>query len=328
MEKKYILSIAILVIIGMAAISCSEKREPLAVSTHPDGWLEESSAKYHGKAVLASGTESCKSCHGQDFSGGSAGISCAGCHELFPHPDGFKNPDDQNFHGKFIAKSISWKIGLCKDCHGNDYSGGTSGQSCLVCHTESGGPEACNVCHGSENNFAPPKDLAGNQATSAIGVGAHQAHLNNSTYTTSYTKDCRLCHKMPLLFSDATHIDDSPNSEVLFNAFAADSGKTEPAWHRESGTCENVYCHGAFTLNKSESSATWGYADSVITGNNVTMSWTNVGAEQDSCGSCHNLPPTGHIPAISCNSCHGRVVDDSFNIIDKKLHINGRIELF
>ncbi len=46
---------------------------------------------------------------------------------------------------------------------------------------------------------------------------------------------------------------------------------------------------------------------------------------QAKCGTCHGLPPTGHIaaPITSCYLCHQGVVDEMGNIIDKDKHING-----
>ena len=48
------------------------------------------------------------------------------------------------------------------------------------------------------------------------------------------------------------------------------------------------------------------------------------------CGSCHGLPPTGHIAATltGCGICHGSVVDTEGNIIDKTKHINGQVNVF
>lgn len=78
----------------------------------------------------------------------------------------------------------------------------------------------------------------------------------------------------------------------------------------------------------------WAYTDSLISGNNPQLVWTEVGTGQADCGTCHGLPPLGHrvaddrVPVEECSVCHPRVVDENYDIIDKALHINGQIDVF
>lgn len=327
-------SVILLVAFVAIFIECSEKREPVSVSTHPAGWLDETSPNFHGKVILQESLslKSCQACHGEDYQGGEVKIACATCHELFPHQQGFADSLSPNFHAVFIATQLSWNISECRSCHGADYAGENYPQkNCLTCHTQPEGPEACNTCHGSSQNFAPPKDLQGNTDTSAPGVGAHQPHLTDTTWTSAFTRDCQLCHRMPQRYGDPMHVleDDTPGeADISFGDVATDSGKVAARWNRATLTCENIYCHGAFRFSKNESANQWAYADSVITGNNPALVWNSVGTGQADCGSCHDLPPKGHIAATTCNGCHPRVVDANNNIIDRTLHINGKIEVF
>ena len=66
-----------------------------------------------------------------------AGVSCFTCHAGGPsgHPDEWVSPSGANFHGAVVE--MDGPQG-CRDCHGADYRGGTSGQSCYTCHA--GGP--------------------------------------------------------------------------------------------------------------------------------------------------------------------------------------------
>lgn len=318
----------------MLYFSCVEQKDPLSISTHPDGWNNVQSDKFHGKMVLESYSNAvnCQSCHGIDYSGGSSNVSCSaeGCHNLYPHLSGIADSLSDNFHSKTISNSNNWDITVCKTCHGINYDGeGYNKKNCLICHTQTDGPEACNTCHGNTNNHAPPKDLSDNLNTTAIGVGAHQPHLIDTTWTTAYQQDCSLCHNEPSSLSDLGHIDNSPlPADLIFSLTASDSGVSNPNWDHSSATCSNVYCHGTFEFIKDSSANSWGYDDQFIQGNDPTMIWTLVGSGQDSCGSCHNLPPQGHIEASTCDGCHPRVVDSDFNIINKKLHINGNIDIF
>ena len=65
----------------------------------------------------------------------------------------------------------------------------------------------------------------------------------------------------------------------------------------------------------------------MIVGNNPIMLWTTVDENQAACGTCHDLPPKGHISTSACSACHSTVVDENYNIINKELHINGEIDL-
>ncbi len=55
-------------------------------SGHPElsEWLSSGSSLFHGdRASPGSGADSCKGCHGEDFLGGTSGVSCSRCH---PYP--------------------------------------------------------------------------------------------------------------------------------------------------------------------------------------------------------------------------------------------------
>jgi hypothetical protein len=66
-----------------------------------------------------------------------------------------------------------------------------------------------------------------------------------------------------------------------------------------------------------------------MVGLNYTPTWTN-GAADASCGSCHGIPPKGHIavPISTCGSCHFGIVSTDGKIIDKSKHINGKVNVF
>ncbi|MCI0512571.1 hypothetical protein L0128_05110 [candidate division KSB1 bacterium] len=131
-------------------------------------------------------------------------------------------PGDAQNHARSI-QSANWSMADCQGCHGNDYLGGKSKSSCYTCHQQ--GPDACNVCHGSANNPAPPKDLNGRTATTELTVGAHQHHLNMGL-------NCTVCHHLPATFNSPEHIDQTAPAEVL----------KDLAWDRTKATCTTV-CH-------------------------------------------------------------------------------------
>lgn len=301
---------------------------------HRDGWVAPGENS-HGAYLKTKNyqLESCAACHGQDFQGGDSEVSCYTCHSGYPHKDGFGNPSSGNFHS-FALKSSNWNLQECATCHGTAFDGPTQQTACITCHTQSGGPTACTTCHGNfaaaadsltDPSIAPPQDLNDQTATSAAGVGAHQLHLLDLQYAKPV--NCSTCHVVPQEFSSPAHIDQLP-AEVQFSGLAVSANGERPIWDKNSLTCSNVYCHGNFVFKKSESSFPFVYTDSVITGNNPQVIWTQVDGSQLACGSCHDLPPKGHAAYPSCSSCHGSGYDLNTNQVDPVKHINGKIDVF
>ncbi len=325
---------AILILtIGAILIACVDEKDPVAVTTHPAGFNDKNSADFHGTVLLTESLSfaSCQSCHGADYKGGTSEISCSssGCHANYPHPENFASPASPEGHASFIASAVDWDISECQSCHGIDYSGnGFAEKNCLTCHTQPDGPEDCSTCHGGAENAAPPRDLNDNTSISLRTVGAHQIHLSGTQWSTFTTGKCESCHNVPGSLAASGHLDDLPGSEVVFNAFASFNGTLSPQWSRSDASCSNVYCHGNFEFRKEDSDYPWAYIEPVMRGNNPRMIWTSQGGGQTLCGTCHGLPPQGHIPGQNCEGCHSRVVDANFNITNPYLHINGKIEVF
>jgi len=313
-------------------ISCSKDADPIPSVTHPPGWMEKGSGNFHGRKDLTIRSEFCSPCHGDDYSGGTSGVACAECHAEYPHPPTWSAPGNNSSHAAYIKEQY-WSLDRCKTCHGADYKGGISDVSCYSCHPEPGGPEACNVCHGTGAesvseiaSWAPPKDLYDNIDPSVSSVGAHQSHLILNKWTTAYTQDCNLCHVETNSFDDPTHINREVDME--FAPIATHWGKVEPEYNFISDKCSNIYCHGNFTLHRDQSLHPEIYSDSLMVGNNSTLDWTGVGKNQAICGTCHVLPPKGHKDYPNCSTCHYTVVDENNNIINKDKHINGFIDVY
>jgi predicted CxxxxCH...CXXCH cytochrome family protein len=218
------------------------------------------------------------------------------------HPLGILDPLSPDFHGNLL-RAEKYDFALCQKCHGDDFSGGTSGKSCLRCHAE--GPTACSTCHGH------------------IGAsGSHQRHVAGGPLGKTF--GCAECHKVPAAYTDVGHIfladgslDPAP-AEVTLGATAAltPAGATRtgpPAWDEATQTCTNVYCHGAVLA-----------ADGAAT--NTHPAWNAPGTGQADCGSCHGLPPN-HSNNGDCAMCHASVVGHDRQFLRPDLHINGTVEL-
>jgi len=247
------------------------------------------------------------------------------------HPDGWLTKTSKDFHGEAI-RGQGWDMRSCKTCHGGTYAGGTSGVTCRTCHTETLGPEHCNVCHGSANNSAPPRDLKGNTATTFRGVGEHQVHVLGTARSAAV--GCSDCHVLPSGgIYDTTHIGANPGQAeiTLIGGLAsrATSGVTPvPVYYAESASCANTYCHGAFR-----------------NGNGINpVFWNGGAALSTACGSCHGdvskttlaeqaLPKTAaqggnHPNNLACSNCHDGVINASMNFTNSSKHIDGYLNLF
>ncbi len=247
--------------------------------------------------------------------------------DLTHHPEGFGDASSPNFHKNvFVKNNWSFNLTKCQSCHTADYSGGTTGSSCLGCHTHPKGPESCNTCHGSfadPNFIAPPNDLEGNSDNGSVGVGAHFTHVYNNSKSTNV--GCFECHQQTTGTKAYVHahISAPAASDLHFGSFShPDSLNVTPSYNSMDNTCSNTYCHGGFKFGD-------------IVGNNKTVTWNSTTNKEAECGTCHGKVdangdlvtplPTGHFGNYgisACANCHSSVVNSEGVIIDKIKHIN------
>ena len=215
----------------------------------------------------------------------------------------------------------AWNAGpgqaACGTCHG-DPPDSHADDRCAACHPTSaaaqhidgalvvGDRPGCGGCHGSDASPAPPRDLSGEQVSTALGVGAHQSHLTASARLRG-PMPCTDCHAVPGAIDDPGHIDSAAPAEVALNGGGS--------WDREDATCE-TWCHGA-----------------------SRPVWTRVGQGEVFCGSCHGIPPVDgvHDPDLElgdCFGCHPDTVDQSGNILrtgppgaETSQHMDGDVDL-
>ncbi len=329
--------------------ACSELKDDLpapapgGAKVHATGWTDTSSSEFHGKYLKTKAWEDqeCTRCHGGSYDGGSSGVACFTCHDSYPHAVRFSPQTGR--HVGYLQRNI-YPLTYCQKCHGKLYAGGPRvNVTCMKagCHVEASGtkksPESCNTCHGQFRaaaadllTFAPPKSVAGDTATTVPGVGAHQDHLGAGTI--GKTVKCVECHTFPAAWDTPGHITGG-RARVVFNdtlaTLTTGNGKYTPtslAYDHPSLQCSNTYCHGNWVADSASSPNWWAYTTSRMVGLNASPVWTG-GSSEAACGSCHALPPKGHVNASlsACSSCHGDVVDDRGNIVDKSKHINGKI---
>ncbi|HLE12399.1 MAG: hypothetical protein A2504_01315 [Bdellovibrionales bacterium RIFOXYD12_FULL_39_22] len=127
---------ALFVLLSFLAISCTKMTElseddtthgridPLAsCSSFPHS--TDFKRGQHGKCFSAQ-KNLCKTCHGQDLTGGSSKISCIGCHKMFDHDDDFV----YSTHGAEYLRDSS----ACTGCHDIGVLATTSRPVCWNCH--------------------------------------------------------------------------------------------------------------------------------------------------------------------------------------------------
>ncbi|HEY5923823.1 MAG TPA: cytochrome c3 family protein [Kofleriaceae bacterium] len=170
--------------------------------------------------------------------------------------------------------------GGCASCHATPPPSHAR-NDCATCHPQAaphidgvlqiGKTNDCSGCHGSASSSAPPSDLAGNMFTTALGVGAHQAHLQAPSGLRGPIA-CETCHAVPPTLTAVGHLDAAP-------------ADVNPAlgWNRTNETC-TTWCHGA-----------------------AQPRWTSHG--EVVCGSCHGAPPTdanhnAQMTITTCGNCH------------------------
>lgn len=331
--------------------ACSELNTDIPqvpkVNTHPDSLYNPNSENYHVNLIKnsANGFFDCMNCHAGDFSGGTSGAGCDGCHPgIGAHQSGYLDITSNGFHGKFI-KNNNWDMISCQNCHGPKYAGKIvvpdySIPGCLDCHKNYGGPENCATCHGSSASIAPPRDLNGNTANTARGVGAHKVHLFGNSKGKVLT--CMDCHVIPGGVYSPGHIDSDNRAEVIMNTELAKLKTNVPStseydpnlplfiptpqYSLSSLSCANTYCHGYFKNGNLNNAPVW----------NVSST--------SACGTCHGditkatlsekaLPKTfgqggTHPYELACYYCHGGVVDANLNFVNPSKHIDGLLNLF
>ncbi len=261
---------------------------------------------------------------------------------VYVHPDGFGNSSSPNFHPNTIQQA-GYEIRDCRQCHGGNYTGATA-LSCVSskCHVDANGnaksPESCNTCHGTFSgdpgdtlSWAPPRSLSGDTLYTARGVGAHFHHLESDSMRYSTSVGCSTCHTIPSSVYAAGHMNGSAPAQVVVSGSIATTPSggisPSPSYDAQSLRCSNTFCHGNWRLRKANSQNTFIYTDSVIVGANYSPLWTGGTAER-ACGTCHGLPPTGHlnISGAKCTACH--YLTNQYGPLDKTTHINGKIDLY
>jgi len=255
------------------------------------------------------------------------------------------------------GSSANTRVCTNTSCHGgrtrSAWSASTQNtdHQCAHCHGTVGTAASTPVTGANRYNlrfFAPGYKKTGTVGTSTdqivnsndMRVGSHFKHLSSA-----YMKNikCNECHLVPStpFSADTNHT----LNTTRYNSGTLAFGQASSArWNGvnsqhlatfagytngtavKAATCSSVYCHGSRLKNNDTAGSYrkpyWNYS--------AMINYTNL---TQACGRCHGNPPTsvtgshnGKAATTSCNSCHPSVVDATGRIINKDLHINGKIE--
>lgn len=226
-----------------------------------------------------------------------------------------------------IPASGAWGTCSASQCHGqaaglvwnNGSIWQTGGDRCSTCHSS---PAAGSVTAG--NPFYSTEYPVKQTLNTNAKVGAHTYHLTNIKLM-SASLVCADCHGTVAL-KDPTHMNGTTNftwsNTVKINGAV-------PSYDPATGTCSNVYCHGAAMPGTDTS------------GTNRSPSWKSPFMPATltlpaSCNGCHGFPPSNaNHPVVaatlaSCNQCHDNVNASATGYADvfvsNAKHINGIVE--
>lgn len=340
---------------------CSEPTDEGIRNPHPSGWLNEDSPNFHAENITDLSV--CTECHGADFQGGNAGVSCYDCHE-YPHPQGWANPTS---HGEVVI-SFGFAVDACEGCHLSETSSGDSTWYCWSCHAyfphtdaiedyKHGGvfPEInyqvwlCQNCHG--------EDYSG-------GI-AQKTCLDCHAYS---PESCNTCHGIfgaspndtitwappPDLLGQndpsvvpvgahAHHVNPTAvNSPYIGGPYSCSECHILPTAvdapsHLDTLTAQAELVFGQIATNFGGVQPSWSHDDATCSGvychgnfelghPDNTALWINQDGTQIQCGICHGMPPQPpHSDDDECYECHASVVNQNNEIIAPNLHVNGHV---
>ncbi len=265
---------------------------------HSPNWADPAN---HGPAATG-GLQGCTVCHGTDFNGGTAGVSCNACHTANGHP--------------------SWQT-ECIFCHGS----ATRAADATFPNAGSGTVVRANLA-------APPVGSQGENTITAYAVGAHEAHVGGTSL--ARPAQCFDCHG-PTLPTNTAHV----NGTVVvgWSATASNGIAPTPAagdlarWNDATlpaggANCTN-FCHGATLAGGTHTSPRWNEGATGATCGSchaIPLPYTAAGGwhvPRSDCGTCHpgytssSVSVTDHVfvgagpSGLTCHSCHGSATNDA-----------------
>jgi predicted CxxxxCH...CXXCH cytochrome family protein len=297
------------------------------------------------------GNISCQTCHSKTATNAVTLKNYTGVQH---HANGVRDVvyDSSLYYGSYTSykSAENGSSGNTKTCSNVSCHGGKTRSAWSATTTNNN--NTCVHCHGidgttsgaDKRTFAPGFRKQGTSTDQLVSsadlrVGSHFKHLS-SVYMKNVK--CNECHIVPSNVFDSGHIDAKRyNSQTLTFAQASSAriligvggsgtlsylssfaGYTNGTANK-AATCSSVYCHG----NRMKNGETGGTYRKPYWNYSAMINYTQTAATV--CARCHGYPPTsnGHSASTTCSSCHSNIsAADNKSILDKTLHINGKVE--
>jgi predicted CxxxxCH...CXXCH cytochrome family protein len=296
-------------------------------------------------------TGATKGSHG--WHGVTQGLDCDVCHLAKPTIPNHRNnlvemntvldgyagarydKDGDHVADASFVQSPTPVLGRCENtsCHGgdNNVTAGYGGPTGIGPQWGDRAKDLCTFCHNADNantngepndgrdKSYPSSDVSASPFRTLDAASAHRVHMETELAVVV----CDDCHIVPATTNDVGHLTDRDDPAEVIAAPGYDPGTM---------VCSTTYCHGD-AMPQSDTSGTtktptWNVND-----------WPNypVGCT----ASCHGLPPTSGLSAIShgivenmtlnqCQNCHVDTVLSALSPpnldLDPAFHINGFVE--
>lgn len=283
-----------LILTALFLNGCSELKDDLAaapeVGIHEEGILQAGNVNFHGNLIRNANWNmtTCKSCHASDYSGGTAGSGCLGCHTQPSGPEACNTCHGSLQNPNRIAPPQSL------DNATNTSDPGVGAHEKHLYDNVFGLKVACGTCHTMPSSFDDP------------------VHIDNSPGA-----ELLLSGIAGLVTNDTT-------SE--FYASELQTFTPNPSYDAAANTCSEVYCHGYFKNGNTDNAVSWTAGSTgaacgschgdPTTGDPLPKTSDNGGTHLNiaSCNSCHS----------AVVDVQGGV----YTIINDSLHINGKLNVY
>ena len=216
---------------GITGVGCNTPNCHPTISVHQTGIVDTTSQNFHGYYIKDNQWDMlpCKSCHGENYSGGMVSPSCLNCHSYLNGPE-----NCTTCHGSKTSNAPP------KDLNGN-YSTSERGVGAHQAHLKEnsfGRVVSCTECHVIPGTVYTPGHIDSDNRAEVIMSNDLTILANLVTNDPS------------TIYYDSTQITYSPN----------------PEYNLEALTCSNTYCHGYFKNGNLDNKPVWNNSSTAACG--------------------------------------------------------------
>jgi predicted CxxxxCH...CXXCH cytochrome family protein len=313
---------------------------------HPDGILDPASPDFHGKQIENAGWDfsTCQKCHGEDFKGGAAGVSCYSCHDQ-GGPTGCTTchgqPPKTGAHQRHV---VDQKLD-CTTCHVKPmvYTDAGHLDGKVTVTLEKGSYQDDQRCSGTYCHGSTLNDAKASNTTPLWTGGADQAKCGTCHGlgpAGHVSTRCADCHPKQPDGLGPKHIDgvvslgDESGSCNACHSVTPTSGAhighlTAPLGLRKPLACQD--CHQLPAGPNDPAHPVTAVASGCNKCHGATPPSFTDPPSAAFCGTCHGVPPAdaahaGNFTLNDCASCHPSTMEPTGGFVPGGTHINGVVD--